>query len=255
MRWRLIDTGANAGKFNMDYDIDLAQNSDDDEVIFRLYQWKPYCISLGYHQPISDIDRNRAEKAGIDIVRRPTGGRAILHSEELTYSIIFPTNAGFTAKEIYARVSRALISGLEIYNPRLGLLALESIQPDFPSMLNDSSGSLCFASTAKNEVKFQHKKVIGSAQRKLQNRILQHGSIICGNYHLKLSEYISGTEEIRERLSKELADRTISLGEILNIPVDYVFLKSAIVHGIESEFNINFSGNVRTSTVLEDLSP
>ncbi|HVO73690.1 MAG TPA: hypothetical protein VMT35_06680, partial [Ignavibacteriaceae bacterium] len=74
----------------MKIDIHLAEICRPEEVYFRLYRWKPYCISLGANQDLNSVDAFKAAADGIDIVKRPTGGRAILHSEEITYSVVYP---------------------------------------------------------------------------------------------------------------------------------------------------------------------
>ncbi|PKL81521.1 MAG: hypothetical protein CVV24_14845, partial [Ignavibacteriae bacterium HGW-Ignavibacteriae-3] len=190
MIWHLIDSGENTGACNMELDLELARDCKPDEAFFRTYRWNPYCISLGANQKFEDIDKSKTDRDGIDFVKRPTGGRAILHAEEITYSVILPLNYEFSPREIYFKVSKALIRGLEIYNPLLAKSEMESHQPDFPKLLEESSGVLCFASSARNEVMFNGKKLIGSAQRKLNNVVLQHGSILCGQYHRKLVDYL-----------------------------------------------------------------
>jgi lipoate-protein ligase A len=154
MIWELIQNSTNTGQFNMDFDVQLARNCEDGKGYFRLYQWDPYCISLGANQSFDDINSDETFSKNIDVVKRPTGGRAILHAEEITYSVILPTNSGITPKDLYREISCALIAGLELYNPKLKDLTLESDQPHFPSLLNSDKGKLCFGSTARNEIKY-----------------------------------------------------------------------------------------------------
>jgi lipoate-protein ligase A len=75
MKWHFLDSGYNSGKYNMDFDLTLANSSKEDEVYFRLYRWKPYCISLGANQDLDSIDLKKARQNNIDIVKRPTGGK------------------------------------------------------------------------------------------------------------------------------------------------------------------------------------
>ena len=95
----------------METDLFLAKDCEPDEAIFRLYRWEPYCISLGANQKESIIDYGLTRKDGIDVVKRPTGGRAILHAEELTYSVIYPLSPDISAKELYADINSALKEG------------------------------------------------------------------------------------------------------------------------------------------------
>jgi lipoate-protein ligase A len=240
MKWNFIDSGFNTGEFNMQFDLELANKCKNDEAFFRLYRWQPYCISLGANQSFDDINLVKTKEDGIDVVKRPTGGRAILHAEEWTYSVIYPMNYEYSPKEIYFKISKALMKGLEQYNPIFANSELENVQPNFPKLLEEPSGVLCFASTAKNEVKFNGKKLIGSAQRKLNNSILQHGSILCGTFHQKLADYLRVDKETKINLHSELISKTIEIETILNEKVDYEKLKSCLVQGFEKEWEIIF---------------
>ncbi|MFZ5948896.1 MAG: lipoate--protein ligase family protein [Stygiobacter sp.] len=240
MKWYLIDSGFNTGNYNMQFDLELANNCKNDEAFFRLYRWQPFCISLGANQSFDDINLQKAKDDGIDVVKRPTGGRAILHAEELTYSFIYPMNYEYSPKEIYFKVSQALIKGLQLYNPVFSNSELEKSQPNFPQLLEEPSGVLCFASTAKNEVKFNNKKLIGSAQRKLNNSILQHGSILCGTYHQKLADYLNVDERTKNILHSELIEKTTEIETILNEKVDYKKLKNCLIEGFEIEWDVKF---------------
>ncbi len=240
MDWHFLDTGSLTGEQNMNFDISLAKNCLPHEAFFRLYRWDPYTISLGKNQSFDEIDLKKAALDNLDVVKRPTGGRAILHAEEITYSVVVPISIELSAKELYQKISIALIRGLQMYDNTLQFAELESVQPNFNEVLKEASGGLCFASTAKNEVKFEGKKVIGSAQRKLSNVILQHGSILCGTFHKRLPEYFLTDEKTRDHLRNELGSRTIELETILNTLVDYKKLKEALAAGFQKEFAVIF---------------
>ncbi len=240
MKWNLLNTGFNTGKFNMDYDIKLALTCPDDQAYLRFYRWTPYCISLGANQRESDLDMDAVKENGIGVARRPTGGRAILHAEELTYSVILPLASGMTAREIYTKVSFALVKGLKKYSAKLNDVELENLQPNFAELLKEPSGMLCFASTAKSEVKFKGKKLIGSAQRKLNKVVLQHGSILGGTYHQDLPKYLADKENI-DHLMDELKDKTTEIETITGEMVDYKVLTECIVAGFEDVFDIMFN--------------
>ena len=236
MRWRFINTGFNSGKFNMDYDIDLARNIKPGEAVLRLYRWQPYCISLGANQNFESINQEKVSADKIDVVKRPTGGRAILHSEELTYSVVLPVSENLSARNIYHEINLALLEGLKIYNPKLNNAELENSQPDFPSFYKEEKSTICFAVPAKSELKYSGKKLVGSAQRKLGSTILQHGSILCGSYHLNIVNYLN--TENSESLKKEIENTTIDLGSILNENIDYERLSESIVKGFEIKFDM-----------------
>ncbi len=241
MIWHFINSGSNTGAFNMQLDLELAHQCKPNEAYFRIYRWNPFCISLGANQRFEDINLNKTKDDGIDVVKRPTGGRAILHAEELTYSVVLPFNYEFSPREIYFKISKSLMRGLEIYNPLLVKTELENQQPDFQKLLEEPSGVLCFASTAKNEVKYNGKKLIGSAQRKLNNIVLQHGSILCGSFHNKLVDYLNCTTEAKQALSIELQEKTTEIQTILGEMIDYEKLIECLKQGFENEWNISFS--------------
>ena len=240
MIWHFIDSGFDTGEHNMQFDLHLVQSCNPDEAFFRIYRWQPYCISLGANQSFGDINLDRAVGDGIDVVKRPTGGRAILHAEELTYSVVLPLNHQFSPREIYFKISAALMRGLEIYNPILAKSELENYQPNFAKLLEEPSGVLCFASTARNEVKFNGKKIIGSAQRKLNNVILQHGSILCGIKHRELSDYLNLDAMTIDQLRIDLTEKTTEIETILGEKTDYEKLKTCLMAGFEMEWHIRF---------------
>lgn len=245
MKWTLILSGLNTGEYNMNFDIELTSKCNPDLAFFRLYRWQPFCISLGANQKIEDIDSIKTDNDGIDIVKRPTGGRAILHAEELTYSAIIPLHNTLTPKEIYEKISRSLIRGLTTYNQIFSNLELENLQPNFPELLKQPTGVLCFGSTAKNEVKFNGKKIIGSAQRKLDKVILQHGSILCGTYHQKLIEYINSDKSNKELFAKELFEKTTEIETVTGTPINYYSLINSIIEGFKKEWQVEFESVIK----------
>jgi lipoyl(octanoyl) transferase len=240
MKWYLINTGANTGKYNMDFDLHLANNSKPGEAVFRLYRWKPYCISLGANQQTSSVNTGKAAADNIDIVVRPTGGRAILHAEEITYSVIIPLEENSSARNIYNEVNSALLAGLELYDQKLALAALENMQPDFASFYKQDLSAVCFAASAKSEIKYTGKKLVGSAQRKLKNAVLQHGSVLCGSFHTKIIEYLNTSDESREKIIETMKEKTTDIKTVLGEEVDYVKLEQSLVKGFEKYFGMNF---------------
>ncbi|MCK7519898.1 MAG: hypothetical protein MZV64_20315 [Ignavibacteriales bacterium] len=167
MKWRILDSGFNTGKVNMEVDIKLAESCSPDEAVLRFYRWNPYCISLGANQNINELNVAQAENDKIDVVFRPTGGRAILHAEELTYSVIYPIDENISFRDIYHEINIALIKGLIDYNSILSSLEMENIQPNLQNFYKEQLSALCFAVPAKSEIKLlSDKKLVGSAQKK-----------------------------------------------------------------------------------------
>ncbi len=239
MKWYYINTGFRSGKFNMALDINLAKGCKTDEAILRLYRWKPYCISLGANQDITSINVAKAINDNIDIVKRPTGGRAILHAEELTYSVVMPIYYNTSVRKIYSDINMALASGLKKYDRKLDFVELENLQPDFRNFYKEEKSTVCFAVPAKSELKFKGKKLAGSAQRKMGNVVLQHGSILCGDFHKNIINYlnISGKEK---SAVISLLNSTADIYNITGRNVDYNLLGSSIVEGFGSYFKNDF---------------
>jgi len=240
MKWFYLNTGFNTGKSNMDFDLSLAKNRTADEAYFRLYRWMPYCISLGVNQSFSSVNSTKAAKNNIDVVQRPTGGRAILHAEELTYSVVYPLNKISSLRNLYYEINRALIVGLIYYDYSLTPVELEPEQTDLRKFYKETASEICFAVSAKSEIKFQNKKLVGSAQRKINNSVLQHGSILCGSFHKRITEYIKHTDDSLPEIKNHLKNNTIEIEEILGYKTDYKKLEDSLIKGFEKHFNVKF---------------
>lgn len=111
MKLRVINSGFKTGKVNMETDVRLCESCVPNEMVLRFYRWQPYCISLGANQKIEEIDLEKSKQDKIDVVYRPTGGRAILHAEELTYSVIYPVTGSTSFRNIYHEINLALLKG------------------------------------------------------------------------------------------------------------------------------------------------
>ncbi|WP_304131603.1 hypothetical protein [Ignavibacterium album] len=220
----------------MDFDLQLARSFPENPIL-RLYRWKPYCISIGANQSFDEVDKEKADRNNIDLVKRPTGGRAILHSEELTYSVVFPVELNYSAKAIYNEINLALREGLVFYDSLLSKLELEHNQVDFKDFYKEDKSAICFAVSAKSEINFNNKKLVGSAQRKIGKVVLQHGSILCGRYHLNIVDYLNVDESRKDEIRKEISETTIDLKSILHDEINYDFLSECIILGFKKYFN------------------
>lgn len=236
MKLRILDFGIYSGKFNMETDINLAEHCVPDEIVLRFYRWEPFCISLGANQNLNEINIPKAKQDDIDVVYRPTGGRAILHAEELTYSLIYPADLNVSSRAVYHQINLALLKGLSFYNEALSTCELETTQPNFQNFYKQQLSALCFAFSAKCEVKFDGKKLIGSAQKRFQNAILQHGSILCGNYHLRIVDYLNLPKEKVFLMREELQNRTTDLFSILKEEVNYQRLMDSLILSFNEHF-------------------
>jgi lipoate-protein ligase A len=147
--------------------------SGDAPPTLRLYAWNPPTLSLGRGQAVEDVQRQAVEAAGYDLVRRPTGGRAILHVDELTYSVVAPEREPRVAGGVvqsYRRLSRGLVRGLE-------LLGVEDIVADERVENRDTEGPVCFEVPSDYEITVGGKKLVGSAQMRARGAVLQHGAV------------------------------------------------------------------------------
>ncbi len=227
----------------MEYDKTLAialVNGTGNSVI-RVYGWRPFAISLGWNQLVSEIDLIKTSAAGIDVVRRPTGGRAILHANELTYSVVMKVDSK-KVLTVYGEISRALVVSLQ----ELGAtVAIEKSQPHFPSIYRTASASACFSSTGRYEIKCNGKKLVGSAQRRYaatngEEVVLQHGSILLGSEHKQLVHFLNfPLEEQRVALLQELNEKTTDLSAILNRKVKFDEISDAILQGFRKAWSIS----------------
>lgn len=140
-----------------------------DEAVLRVYTWSRPTLSLGMHER-SRLDPAAVAAAGVDVVRRPTGGRALLHHREVTYSVTAPSQ-GSSLSESYRAINAILLAALS----RLGVHATEAERRG-PAMRPD--GAACFAEPNVGELVLDGRKLVGSAQRRDEQALLQHGSIL-----------------------------------------------------------------------------
>ena len=230
----------------MQFDIALAKSLSVDEAVLRLYRWKPYCISLGANQNINDINEKKVIADGFDIVKRPTGGRAILHAEELTYSVAYPASGDLTPRQLYSDINKAIKKGLVFFNSGLSDVELENEQPHFPSFYKEEKSTLCFTAAAKNELNFSKKKLVGSAQRKMNKSLLQHGSILCGRKHLEIVNYLNLPDDVLKNLKLEIENSTTDIETITGSKVDFEYLTEALKSGFEEHFKMRFENSTVT---------
>ncbi len=238
-KWFFLNTGYKDGDFNMNLDVKLALllSTGEARSVLRVYGWRPYTISIGYNQDEKVFDVRKIKESGLGFVRRPTGGRAVLHAEELTYSIVMRAG-GKSVIEIYNLISHAIVSGLNL----LGInLELSQTQPDFRKLYGDFSSISCFASSAKYEVQFRGRKLVGSAQRRYGDVVLQHGSILIGEFHKKLPEFLNvDSADLIQKMKDEIENKTICLNEIFGREVSFEEVAEVLKKGFEIEFGVEF---------------
>ena len=173
MHWKLLHTAPLSGADNMAVDEALMERArQTGQAVFRVYTWAQPTLSLGRNQTAAGIySPARARDHGIAIVRRLTGGRALLHHHEVTYSVTAPLATDLSLRESYARINRLLVAGLR----RLGV-AVEIAAPQQRAV--GPTAAPCFERPATGELVIDGKKLAGSAQWRDDGVLLQHGSIL-----------------------------------------------------------------------------
>ncbi|GAB4509076.1 MAG: biotin/lipoate A/B protein ligase family protein [Anaerolineae bacterium] len=205
----------------------------------RLYAWEPACLSLGYGQPWQDADVERISARGWDIVRRATGGRAILHTNELTYSLTLPADhplAQGSILESYRRISRALVAGLE-------KLHLQP-QADKRAEKVQANGAVCFEVPSHYEITTQEgRKLVGSAQLRRKGAVLQHGSLPLFGDVAHICDALGYPDEgTRARSKIKVRERAATLQDALGGQViSWEQAAEAVVSGFMDVFGLDFA--------------
>lgn len=232
MKWRLLDTGPAPGAWNMALDeaLMLCQGLDGAPPTLRFYAWEPPAVSIGYFQNMHrEIDTGACAALGISAVRRLTGGRAILHDREVTYSLTAridnPLVEG-SVLESYLRISRCLLEGLRRLGIDAGLSDLDSKR---------RKTTACFDTPSRYELVVEGRKLIGSAQARKQGYVLQHGSLPLAADPDKLLEVIrfAGGQE-RDCYRDKLVAGSISLNEAGHKDFSYHEVVAALVLGFSA---------------------
>ncbi len=258
--WRLIKDGYNDGSYNMVVDEAIASAVEEgiSPPTLRFYGWKSPTLSIGYSQRLENkIDAEYCRKNEIDIVLRPTGGKAVLHDKEVTYSLISPKNNPLFPDNIsgtYEVIGKALLKGLSFLKIEAILSTPNSLTPhlnplpseerdDFYSELQTPNSKLknlsCFATTSQYEIIADGKKLIGSAQRRFKNSFLQHGSIPLENHHQKLSQCLGFKEGYKgKKFVNLLKEKSIALNELNGRVYSYNEVVEALARGFEDAFKL-----------------
>jgi lipoate-protein ligase A len=239
MEWRLIKDTYHTGFMNMAIDeaIMIAHREGLVPPTIRFYQWSPPAVSLGYFQDLKkEIDVDSCRNLGIDIVRRPTGGKAVLHDKELTYSFTIRENhplVNNSILETYKKISGGIIKGLFYLGVTADLVPLREKSKIHHSDLK----SICFSVPSQYEVQVEGKKIVGSAQVRKREIVLQHGSLLIELEKDKLfSVFNFPSTQIRERLKTKF--NATSLEEILKRKITFSELSAILPRGFEEEFGV-----------------
>ncbi|RNF41068.1 lipoate--protein ligase family protein [Planococcus salinus] len=254
--WIFVNSGPCSPSFNMALDEALLiwHNEGLIPPVIRFYQWEPAALSVGYFQKVDkEIDMEAVKKLGLGFVRRPTGGRGVLHEHELTYSIIvseqYP-DMPETVTEAYRVLSGGLLEGFR----NLGLDAYFSV-PDTEEKradLKKPKSAVCFDAPSWYELVVEGKKVAGSAQTRQKGVILQHGAILIDlDAEKLLSVFRFSTEEAKDRMRKKLLEKAVSINSLRKTPAKVEECITAFKSGFEEALEIDLKPYILSSEQLE----
>ena len=217
--WRLlIEDSPRSGAANMAIDEAIAEAAAAGAVpsTLRFYRWNPPTVTLGRHQKLADVDETQIAARGYDLVRRATGGRAILHIDELTYSVSGPIEEPRMAggvMDAYLRFSNALLSGLST-------LGLKAEKAGGRTRAGRELSAACFETPSAYEITAGGRKLMGSAQSRRKGYVLQHGSLPLWGDVTRLVDVLALSCTAKDRLRQQLRRQAATLAEALDLPPD-----------------------------------
>ena len=218
----------------------------------RVFGWSPPTVSLGHSQRAAEeLDLDACRRAGVGVVNRPTGGRAVLHAGELTYSVAAPVGAeplGRTILETYCAIGRALVAGLS----RLGVPATLDETGTDAGVKRGAASPPCFASSGRFEVVVGGRKLVGSAQRRAGRGVLQHGSLLIDSRHADIAGLVAGLSGgERDELRRSLEAQTATLEGVLGRVVSFGETARAIRAGFEEAWGADMVKGALGASELE----
>ncbi len=238
--WRFVDTGARDAASNMALDEALLVMHEAGATLptLRVYGWCQPTLSLGYAQNAhQEVDLAACHAQGVAVVRRPTGGRAVLHDQEVTYSVVMPLaldDGPHTITEHYRRIGMALAAALQA----LGL-PVHLARPQVRTAPTRAPASpACFAALSRYELSVAGKKMVGSAQKHAQRALLQHGSIPLWMDRQRLFQCLRVLPEHRAALVQAAYTTMGAVNEVAEQPVSLAALHAALRQGFRTTFGV-----------------
>ena len=256
MRFRFLNTGDNTAAMNMAIDEALL---DSKLPVLRVYGWKPAAISIGYNQDLmKHINIEACKKLGIDIVRRPTGGKAVLHAApemELTYSVIIDLNdKNYDSDKIIPKLHKdSILESYKIISKgilnALQSLGISAVMKETKPIKTETA--ICFNEPSWYEILSTNKKIVGSAQRRINGKILQHGAILIGCDVEKMCKLFNTDFDAAVKATKE---RVTSINQLKSLSSDkktsFDDVADALKQGFEENFNLDFADDKLTDEEL-----
>ncbi|MEH7009844.1 biotin/lipoate A/B protein ligase family protein [Neobacillus niacini] len=253
--WRFIDSGNCSPSFNMALDEALLDWHSEGKIppVIRFYGWEPATLSIGYFQKVEkEIDLEAVKAHGLGFVRRPTGGRGVLHEHELTYSVIVSEDhpeMPKTVTEAYRVISEGILKGFH----QLGLEAYFAVPrtDEERSALKNPRSAVCFDAPSWYELVVEGRKVAGSAQTRQKGVILQHGSILLDLDEDKLfSLFKYPNERVKERMKSAFKSKAVAINEISPRRFTLEEAKDAFYKGFAEGLNIELESYELTEEEL-----
>jgi lipoate-protein ligase A len=219
--FRLINTGFHDGFYNMGLDEALLEGVAQGRSlpVLRLYSWRPPAVSVGYFQGLTqEVDLESCTRHGVDVVRRISGGGAVFHHEELTYSIIMPLGhplAGETIQGSYQRICLGIIQGL----------ALLGVSSRFAGI---------------NDILVEGRKISGNAQTRRMGCVLQHGTLLlASDVDLMFELLLVPQEKLKDKCIQDVKDRVTSLRAFLRRDIAYEEVARALAEGFRRGLSLD----------------
>jgi len=237
-RWRIIQSPPALAAFNMALDEALLLHVAEKTELptLRLYAWETPTLSLGFSQKCEDVDFARLDQNGWQWVRRPTGGKAILHADELTYSITAPFDEPLvngSLLESYQRISLGL-------QKTLALLGIETdAAKEYPILAGQTRmNPVCFQTPSNFEITWNNKKIIGSAQSRKSHGVLQHGSLPLFGDLTRITTVLKYADEDERRAG---AQRLLERASTLETATGRKRSWEEVAHALETAFSQQYS--------------
>ncbi|MBU9724184.1 MULTISPECIES: lipoate--protein ligase family protein [Bacillaceae] len=256
--WYFLDSGLKGPAYNMALDEKLMDWHREKKInpVIRFYGWNPPTLSVGYFQNVEkEIDFSAVEKHGLGFVRRPTGGRGVLHDDELTYSVIVNEDhpkMPATVTEAYRVISEGLLEGFRY----LGLEAEFSIPrtEEEKDRLKRPRSAVCFDAPSWYELVVEGRKIAGSAQTRQKGVILQHGSIIMNIDEDKLFDIFKyPNQRVRERMQRAFKSKAVPINALTERNITIEEMKGAMKVGFEKGLDVKLEPLVLTAEQEEEV--
>lgn len=252
--FRVIDDTQHGAAFNMAADLQLISLCEKTSAVFvRIYSWEKPSITLGLtEKPGATLDFDAIKANGVEWIRRPTGGRSVLHDHDITYSCVFSTGIkemGATLMETYGVISGCLMNGLR----KFGIPCEAHDSPLDSSMSRTSLRLPCFLSPNRHEIMVGGRKLLGSAQKRTARAVLQHGSIPLTPAFRSLPDFLALPASEREAQKRLLDHKTVCVFEVLPT-FDSQVMRQFLIEGFKDMLPLSFAASGWSAREMREIT-